>query len=141
MSTLLLCVSHLVPGRVLLQGLRNCPPIPGKSPLVPITRSYFGRKVANEEPAQRHHPNPHATQTPVQPSPRHEVHEGSAAVNIPFNPPGGGGGPGIGGSGTIFPLTSSPLLDAALTTIVGLGMGKSRPPLRPVSFRLLFPNI
>lgn len=56
---------------------------------------------------------------------RHEVHEGSVAINIPFNPPGGGGGPGLGGSGSVFPLTNSPLLDAALTTVIGLGMGKS----------------
>lgn len=54
---------------------------------------------------------------------RHEVHEKNTAINIPFNPPGGGGGPGIGGSGNVFPITSSPLMDAALTTIVGLAMG------------------
>ncbi|KAG6857194.1 hypothetical protein H0H87_008259 [Tephrocybe sp. NHM501043] len=53
---------------------------------------------------------------------RHEVHEGSAAVSIPFNPPGGGAGPNIGGTGSTFSFTNSPLLDAALTTIIGLGM-------------------
>jgi hypothetical protein len=55
----------------------------------------------------------------------HEVHEGTVAINIPYNPPGGGAGPGLGGSGSVFPLTNSPLLDAALTTIIGLGMGES----------------
>ncbi|KAF5380356.1 hypothetical protein D9615_004695 [Tricholomella constricta] len=53
---------------------------------------------------------------------RHEVHEGTAAISFPFNPPGGGAGPSIGGSGSFFPLTNSPLMDAALTTIIGLGM-------------------
>ncbi|GLB37737.1 hypothetical protein LshimejAT787_0407880 [Lyophyllum shimeji] len=52
---------------------------------------------------------------------RHEVHEGSAALSVPFNPPGGGAGPGVGGS-SVFPITSWPMLDAALTTIVGLAM-------------------
>ncbi|KAG6920194.1 hypothetical protein DXG01_004963 [Tephrocybe rancida] len=53
---------------------------------------------------------------------RHEVHEGSAAVSIPFNPPGGGAGPNVGGSGGTFSFTRWPLLDAALTTVIGLGM-------------------
>ncbi|KAG5652847.1 hypothetical protein H0H81_003409 [Sphagnurus paluster] len=53
---------------------------------------------------------------------RHEVHEGTAAMSIPFNPPGGGGGPGVGGSGSLFPITNSPLIDAALTTLIGLGI-------------------
>ncbi|RDB25264.1 hypothetical protein Hypma_007594 [Hypsizygus marmoreus] len=64
--------------------------------------------------AQAHHVDGHNV--------RHEVHEKTAALSVPFNPPGGGGGPGIGGGGSFFPLTSSPLLDAALTTIIGLGM-------------------
>lgn len=66
-------------------------------------------------------PKPLATVTP-----RHQIQEGTAALNVPFNPPGApGGGPEIGGSGSrsVFPLTKSPLFDAALTTIVGLGMG------------------
>lgn len=53
---------------------------------------------------------------------RHEVHEGNVALNIPFNPPGGGGGPGVGGTGPTLLSTGSPLLDTALTTIVGLAM-------------------
>lgn len=78
------------------------PPAPPRAPLP-------------KNSAPNHHADGHNT--------RHEVHEGNAAINIPFNPPGGGGGPGIGGSGSVFPLTSSPFLDAALTTIIGLGMG------------------
>jgi len=69
-------------------------------------------------------PSEHSAVVKGAPAPRHEVREGNAAINIPLNPPGGGSGPGIGGSGSVFPLTSSPLLDAALTTIVGLGLGK-----------------
>jgi hypothetical protein len=61
-------------------------------------------------------PIPHSTPANEQKA-HHEVREGSVATNIPFNPPGGGGG--------VFPLTSSPLLSAALTTIIGLGIGES----------------
>ncbi|KAK7045536.1 hypothetical protein VNI00_007368 [Paramarasmius palmivorus] len=60
--------------------------------------------------------------SPTPPRPRHEVHEGSESISIPFNPPGAGGGPNIGGTGSDTPITRSPLLDAALTTVVGLGM-------------------
>ncbi|KAH8828391.1 hypothetical protein DL96DRAFT_1174418 [Flagelloscypha sp. PMI_526] len=52
----------------------------------------------------------------------HKAQERNLDINIPFNPPGGGGGPGPGGSGPSFQLTGSPLADAALTTIIGLGM-------------------
>ncbi|EEB98178.1 hypothetical protein MPER_02360, partial [Moniliophthora perniciosa FA553] len=44
------------------------------------------------------------------------------SISIPFNPPGGGGGPNIGGTGSDRPITRSPLVDAALTTVIGLGM-------------------
>ena len=60
---------------------------------------------------------PHATNVTGRDA-RHEVHEGTAALNIPFNPPGAGG-PGIGGT-----LTGSALLDAAITTFIGLTFGK-----------------
>ncbi|PPQ98405.1 hypothetical protein CVT24_004084 [Panaeolus cyanescens] len=54
------------------------------------------------------------------PQARHEIHEGTAVLNVPYNPPGGGPGPNIpGGGGGTF--TNSPLLDAMLTTVVGLG--------------------
>lgn len=62
--------------------------------------------------------------SPQQPQHRHQVQERSESLSVPgFNPPGGGGGPGPGGT-SIFQLTRSPLFDAALTTIIGLGMGK-----------------
>ncbi|KAH9485518.1 hypothetical protein JR316_0002426 [Psilocybe cubensis] len=56
------------------------------------------------------------------PQARHEVHEGTAAISMPFNPPGGGpSGPGTSGGG--FSFTNSPVLDAILTTAIGLGAG------------------
>ncbi|KAF5355142.1 hypothetical protein D9756_005455 [Leucocoprinus leucothites] len=67
------------------------------------------------KPGLPHHISQH-------PTPRHEVQERSEHLSVPgFNPPGGGGGPGPGGS-SVFQLTRSPLFDAALTTIVGIGM-------------------
>lgn len=42
---------------------------------------------------------------------------GNIPLNVGFNPPG----PNTGGS-TIFPFTSTPLFDAALTTLVGIGI-------------------
>lgn len=63
---------------------------------------------------------------PTPPGARHEVHEGTSALSAPYNPPGGGpsAGPGIGGSG--FSFTNSPVLDAMITTAIGLGAGMSR---------------
>lgn len=52
---------------------------------------------------------------------RHD--EKTASINIPINPPvGAGSGPNVGATSSSFAFTKSPLLDAALTTIVGLGM-------------------
>ncbi|KAJ3511776.1 hypothetical protein NLJ89_g3901 [Agrocybe chaxingu] len=63
-------------------------------------------------------PLPHSPrQTP--PQARHEAHEGTSAINVPYNPPGGG--PNIPGSGGSVSFTGTPLLDALLTTAVGLG--------------------
>ena len=95
-------------------------------PLRNTTRSLAQTPQNSSKPSADNKPGP----TPTQHSDsdtlnvRHEVHEGTSAVNIPapFNPPGSGGGVGIG---SVFPFTSSPLFDAALTTIVGLGLGKS----------------
>lgn len=53
---------------------------------------------------------------------RHEVHEGTASISMPFNPPGGG--PNAGGGGG-FTFTNSPVLDAILTTAMGIGAGAS----------------
>lgn len=57
---------------------------------------------------------------------RHEAQEGTTALNVPFNPPGGGPGGNIpgGGGGGAFTFTRSPILDAILTTALGLGAGK-----------------
>ena len=58
-------------------------------------------------------------------SPGHEQSAPQSSTSSAFNPPGGGGNlPGGSGSGSLFPITSSPLMDAALTTIIGLGMGE-----------------
>ena len=62
---------------------------------------------------------------PTQPQTRHEVQEGTTALNVPFNPPGGGPGGNIPGGGGVFTFTKSPILDAILTTALGLAAGKS----------------
>lgn len=62
--------------------------------------------------------------SPTYHQPNHEAHEKTLSINVPFNPPGGGGGPGPGGTGGSFSITNSPLMDAALTTFIGLGLGK-----------------
>lgn len=54
------------------------------------------------------------------PQTRHEAHEGTSAINIPYNPPGGG----PAGAAAGFTFTNSPVLDAILTTAIGLGAGK-----------------
>ena len=57
---------------------------------------------------------------------RHEAQEGNLAINLPFNPPGNGGGSSFGGGSDDGSLWSNnPLASAALTTVIGLGMGKS----------------
>ena len=74
-------------------------------------------------------PPPHESQRPnieeEESDRRHSAQDGNVALNIPFSAAGGSGGPvnaGLGGGG-IFRFTKSPMFDAALTTIVGLGMG------------------
>ena len=67
-----------------------------------------------------------AHSSPTSPHHRHEVQEGTVAVNLPFNPPGGPPTPNI----PIQPEGPEgggrhPLADAALTTVVGLGLGGS----------------
>lgn len=61
---------------------------------------------------------------PQQPQTRHEVHEGTEALNFPYNPPGGGPGANAPGGGFSFSFTKFPLFDAMLTTFIGLGAGK-----------------
>ena len=83
----------------------------------PQTRSW----QRPEDLSQR---SPHPPST--QPQTRHEAHEGTTALNVPFNPPGGGPGaniPGGGGGGGTF--TKNPILDTILATALGLGAGNS----------------
>ena len=53
-----------------------------------------------------------------------EVHEGAASPTVHFNTPSGGPGPNIPGGGGSSTVTGSRVLDALLTTAVGLGAGK-----------------
>ncbi|KAL1668992.1 hypothetical protein GGF50DRAFT_110750 [Schizophyllum commune] len=78
------------------------------------------RKYTQTPPPRPPH-SPHSS--PTSPHHRHEVQEGTVAVNLPFNPPGGPPSPNI----PIQPEGPEgggrhPLADAALTTVVGLGL-------------------
>ncbi|KAJ3784891.1 hypothetical protein GGU10DRAFT_387938 [Lentinula aff. detonsa] len=80
---------------------------------------HYSQPSSSEQPGEKVPTRPNTS--PAQNHPRHEVHERSEAINIPFNPPGGGG-PGAAGSGGSFQFTGSPFFDATLTTLVGLGV-------------------
>ena len=81
--------------------------------------------ITPKQPPPAPKPKPVVPPPPVKrPETRHEVHEGTAALNVPYNPPGGGPGPNIPGGGGQNTVTGSPLLDALLTTAVGLGAGE-----------------
>lgn len=74
-------------------------------------------------PPKRTVPSPppsHSQAVPTPPGARHEVHEGTQTLSAPYNPPGGGPGGAAGGG---FAFTGSPVLDAVLTTCIGLGAG------------------
>lgn len=81
---------------------------------MPKCRLYTTPPTHQQEshPAQK----PKPAHTPA-PKTRHEVHEGTESLNMPFNPPGGG--PNPFGRGM-----SSSFTDAMLTTFIGLGAGK-----------------
>ncbi|KAJ3986617.1 hypothetical protein F5890DRAFT_1502567 [Lentinula detonsa] len=79
----------------------------------------YSQPSSSEQPGEKVPTRPNTS--PAQNHPRHEVHERSEAINIPFNPTGGGG-PGAAGSGGSFQFTGSPFFDATLTTLVGLGV-------------------
>ncbi|KAG7091095.1 hypothetical protein E1B28_010150 [Marasmius oreades] len=94
-----------------------------------VARSAGRRVLLRTFSTQTNEPGPAATTqksssraTPISKAPRHEVHEGTESISIPFNPPGAGSGPNIGGSGSNIQITRSALVDAALTTVIGLGM-------------------
>lgn len=91
----------------------------------PILSHYKVRQHSQSQlPAPEHREKIPTRSTSSPNHPKNEVHEHSEVINVPFNLPGGGGGSGPGGSGGSFKFTGSPLADAALTTIVGLGMSK-----------------
>ena len=92
------------------------PPHPPTQPQTRLWRRHEARVASRRSP-------PHS---PTQPQTRHEAHEGTTALNVPFNPPGGGPGGNIpgGSGGGAFSFTKSPILDAILTTALGLGAGK-----------------
>lgn len=81
--------------------------------------------TATSTPSPHVHASPFASPTELAsttpPPPRHEAHEGASAFSV-----GAGGGPG--GTPTGRASTGNPLLDTALTTIVGLGTGASGNP-------------
>ena len=54
---------------------------------------------------------------------REKQHSDNLVLPVAF--PGSPGGQGGSGGGGLFSITRSPLFDAALTTFIGLGMGKS----------------
>lgn len=100
--------------------------------IVSLPRSYARLYTTNnknvESPAPRHDTKNTGRSPPrasTKPQTRHEAHEGTTALNVPFNPPGGGPGGNIPSGGGAFSFTKSPFLDAMLTTAIGLGAGKS----------------
>ncbi|KAF9560959.1 hypothetical protein CPC08DRAFT_455874 [Agrocybe pediades] len=130
--------------RSTLVSLRKCPSLlPGSPPratsLLLIARHYTTpssphppttphKSTGHDKGVHGRTQRPHRPATPqathqTQPNPptKHEVHEGTAILNTAYNPPGGGpaGVPGGGGGG--FTFTNSPVLDAIITTAIGLG--------------------
>ena len=87
-----------------------------------ISSTRFYAQGPTRQPSSRPVPTTTASaQSNVNANVPHEVHEKKTAINAPFNSASGDGGPSVRGS---FAFSGSPLLDAALTTVVGLGMCK-----------------
>ncbi|KIY64990.1 hypothetical protein CYLTODRAFT_380101 [Cylindrobasidium torrendii FP15055 ss-10] len=82
-----------------------------------LSRQHVLRTYSTQlPPPPPSHPSPKVPQpTPTGPQTRHEAHEQNLPINLPFNPPGGGGIP-------TFEITKNPLFDAALTTFIGIGI-------------------
>ena len=98
-------------------------------PIRLLFRINFVRFYAREPTSTSSFPSNHATTLASRAMPHvpHEVHEKTPSINKPTPGGGGGGGGGshnVGRISSSVSVSSSPLLDAALTTIVGLGMGK-----------------
>ncbi|KAG5342614.1 hypothetical protein C0989_012119 [Termitomyces sp. Mn162] len=88
-------------------------------------RFYSSREPLPQQTSTKQQPSglDNRLSRPAEQNALHE-REDSIASSMPgFNPPGGAG-PNIGpsGSASSFSFTRSPLLDAALTTVIGLGM-------------------
>ncbi|KII95658.1 hypothetical protein PLICRDRAFT_129563 [Plicaturopsis crispa FD-325 SS-3] len=80
-----------------------------------------GERERSQEPlGDELEPREQSTRLHTQREPPGQRERSSSSSGAPFN--FGGPSGGAGGGGSIFPLTSSPLIDAALTTIVGLGL-------------------
>ncbi|PPQ64938.1 hypothetical protein CVT26_015658 [Gymnopilus dilepis] len=112
--TVRLRVRHYIPPSQPSSNSPDDPPGPPPNP--PTTEQPF--------PAPQPPPAPNPPQPP--PQTHHEVHERTSSINMPVAPlnlPGGGGAGGGGGGGGPFTFTNSPLLDALLTTAMGLGAG------------------
>ncbi|KAJ7594947.1 hypothetical protein C8J56DRAFT_928063 [Mycena floridula] len=77
------------------------------------------RFISAQRPAPQRKPTARKI-PPAEPDIEPEAHEGASIPNVAFNAPGGG--PNLPGGGGGFRLTGSPLFDAVLTTVVGLGL-------------------
>jgi len=99
---------------VIIRRGRRLPSV-GRYYTTPVHTTPKRQPPAKPSPAPRSPPSAH-------PQTRHEVHEGTSAINMPYNPPGGGPAGAAG-----FTFTNSPVLDAILTTAIGLGAGKFNP--------------
>lgn len=70
------------------------------------------------------HPRDSRDRSTRPPPPAHDQQASQSSSGTAFSLSGGGGNlPGGSGSDNLFPSTTSPLLGAALTTIIGLGLG------------------
>lgn len=90
-----------------------------------VVGRYYTTPIHNSATPTKKQPPPKPSPVPrsppsAPPQTRHETHEGTSAINVPYNPPGGG----PAGAAAGFTFTNSPVLDAILTTAIGLGAGK-----------------
>jgi len=85
----------------------------------PIHNSVTGATPTKKQPLPKPSPVPRSPPSAA-PQTRHKAHKGTSAINIHYNPPGGS----PAGSAAGFTFTNSPILDAILTTAIGLGAGR-----------------
>ena len=89
-----------------------------RRPLLSLPR--YACQYTNSNVETLHSPRHTSPQLQV----RHEVNKETTTLNVPPNPLGGGSGGSMPGGGALS-FTSHPILDALLTTAIGLGAGKS----------------